>query len=114
MVRELLLPALVGLLPVLSFLAVLLALDSYKLVRLRVVMGAVAAGAGLALVGYLVNGAILDSAAIGFQAFTRYVAPVTEELLKALVIVALVRAQKIGILCSATYSSTALRAPVQR
>jgi len=101
MVRELLLPALVGLLPVLSFLAVLLALDSYKLVKLRVVVAMVAAGAAVALASYFVNGRILEYAGLDFQAFTRYVAPVTEELLKALVIVALVRAHRVGFLVDA-------------
>ena len=101
MAGELLLPALVGLLPVLSFLAVLLALDSYKLVRLRVVMGAVAAGAIVALAGYFVNGRILEWVALDFHAFTRYVSPATEELLKALVIVALVRAHRVGFLVDA-------------
>lgn len=101
MVRELLLPALVGLLPVLSFLAVLLALDSYKLVKLRVVVAMVAAGAAVALASYFVNGRILEFAGVDFQVFTRYVAPVTEELLKALVIVALVRAHRVGFLVDA-------------
>jgi RsiW-degrading membrane proteinase PrsW (M82 family) len=101
MVRELLLPALVGLLPVLSFLAVLLALDSYKLVKLRVVVAMVAAGAAVALASYFVNGRILEFAGVDFQVFTRYVAPVTEELLKALVIVALVRAHRVGFLIDA-------------
>jgi protease PrsW len=101
MPRELLLPALVGLAPVLSFLAVLLALDSYKLVKLRVVVGMVAAGAAVALAGYFVNGRILEAAALDFETFTRYVSPATEELLKALVIVALVRAHRIGFLVDA-------------
>jgi len=101
MPRELLLPALVGLLPVLSFLAVLLALDSYKLVRLRVVVGMVVAGAAVAVAGYFVNGRILEAAALDFETFTRYVSPATEELLKALVVVALVRAHRVGFLVDA-------------
>ena len=43
-----LLPALVGLLPVARFLAVLLYLDSYKLVRLNAVVAIVACGAVVA------------------------------------------------------------------
>lgn len=101
MIRELLLPALVGLLPVLSFLAVLLALDSYKLVKLRVVVGMIAAGAGVALASYWVNARILDFVEVDFGAFTRYISPVTEEFLKALVIVALVRAHRVGFLVDA-------------
>lgn len=100
MVRELL-PLFVGLLPVLSFLAVLLALDSYKLVKLRVVVAMVAAGAAVALASYFANGVLLERSGLGFEAFTRYVAPVMEELLKALVIFALVRAHRVGFLVDA-------------
>ncbi len=45
MPTELLAPAALGLLPVLVFLLMLLALDSYKLVRLRLVVAVLAAGA---------------------------------------------------------------------
>ena len=38
-------PSVIGLLPVLTFLVVLLYFDSYKLVRLRMVLGVVACGA---------------------------------------------------------------------
>ena len=45
---DLLLNIVVGLLPVLAFLAALLYLDSYKLVRVRVVMAIVASGVAVA------------------------------------------------------------------
>jgi RsiW-degrading membrane proteinase PrsW (M82 family) len=93
--------ALVGLLPVLSFLAALLYLDSYKLLKLRAVVAVVATGAFMAGASYLLNGGLLDALAVDFTPFTRYVAPVTEELLKALVIVALVRLHRIGFLVDA-------------
>jgi RsiW-degrading membrane proteinase PrsW (M82 family) len=92
---------LVGLLPVLSFLAALLYLDSYKLVKLRAVVAVVAGGAAVAGASYFVNAGLMSAADIDFRAFTRYVAPVTEELLKALVIVALVRLHRIGFLVDA-------------
>ena len=91
MSADLLLPALVALLPVLSFLAALLYLDSYKLVELRAVIAVVAGGAAVAGASYVVNGQLLDALAIDFTPYTRYVAPLTEELLKGLVIVALIR-----------------------
>ena len=92
---------LVGLLPVLSFLAALLYLDSYKLVKLRAVVAVVAGGAAVAAASYFVNAGLLSASAVDFHAFTRYVAPVTEELLKGLVIVALVRMHRIGFLVDA-------------
>ena len=98
---DVLLRALVGLLPVLSFLAVLLYLDSYKLVKLRAVVAVVGCGMVVAGAAALANGFLLERIPIGFTAFTRYVAPLTEEVLKGLVIVALVRAHRIGFLVDA-------------
>jgi len=95
---DILRPAL-GLLPVASFLAVLLLLDSYKLMRLRAVVGVVLAGMLAAGVAYAVNGALL--AHLDFATYTRYVAPFIEEALKALVIAALVRAHRVGFLVDA-------------
>jgi RsiW-degrading membrane proteinase PrsW (M82 family) len=93
--------ALVGLVPVLCFLAALFYLDSYKLVKLRAVIAIVACGALVAGASYLLNGWVLDLVRIDLAHFSRYVAPVTEELLKALVIVALIRAHRIGFLVDA-------------
>jgi RsiW-degrading membrane proteinase PrsW (M82 family) len=101
MPREVLMPALVALLPVLGFLAALLVLDSYKLVKLRAVVAVVAAGAVMAIAGYFVNGRLLDLVEVDFTSYTRYVSPVTEELLKGLVMVALVRASRVGFLVDA-------------
>jgi RsiW-degrading membrane proteinase PrsW (M82 family) len=96
-----LLPVLVGLLPVLSFLGALLYLDSYKLVKLREVVALVACGALVAGVTYAINSIVLASYPVDFTTFTRYVAPVAEELLKGLAIVLLIRAHRIGFLVDA-------------
>jgi RsiW-degrading membrane proteinase PrsW (M82 family) len=93
--------ALVGLLPVLSLLAALLYLDSYKLVKLRAVVAAVACGALVAAVALSLNALVLDRFDLSRAAVSHQVAPVTEELLKALVIVALIRAHRIGFLVDA-------------
>jgi len=95
---ELLRPAL-ALLPVAAFLAVLLLLDSYKLVRLRAVLAVVLAGMLLAGAAYAVNGALLPQ--FKFVTYSRYIAPLVEEALKALAIVALVRAHRVGFLVDA-------------
>jgi RsiW-degrading membrane proteinase PrsW (M82 family) len=92
---------LVGLVPVLAFLAALFYLDSYKLVRLGWVIGVVACGAIAAAAAYVVNGWILDFVRIDISHFSRYIAPVTEELAKALIIVALIRIHRIGFLVDA-------------
>jgi RsiW-degrading membrane proteinase PrsW (M82 family) len=101
MSADFLLPALVALLPVVAFLAALLALDSYKLVKLRWVIGMVAAGFAMAGLGYLLNGWAMEAFAIGVPAYVRYVSPFIEELLKGLVILALVRSHRIGFLVDA-------------
>lgn len=95
---EFLITAPIGLLPVLLFLVVLLWLDSYKLVALKTVLGVIAAGAVAPVVAYVVNGALLDLAQLDWATFTRYVAPVVEESLKALVVVALFRRNQVGFL----------------
>src|SRR5215471_7718199 len=90
--------ALVGLLPALCFLGALLLLDSYKLVRLRLVMTVIVAGGAVAGVCYLVNGAVENAAGIDFGTWSRYGAPVLEESLKAMVVVVLIRTRRIGFL----------------
>jgi len=91
----------IGLAPVLAFLAALVYLDSYKLVALRSVVVVVALGVVAAIVSYFVNGAILSTTAIDRVTLVRYVAPVVEEVLKALIVVGLVRANRIGFLVDA-------------
>ena len=93
--------ALVGLLPVLALLAALLWLDSYKLVQLRSVLAVVACGAMAAAAAYLASELFLDGEAMSFSRYSRYFAPATEEVLKALIIVALVRTHRIGFLVDA-------------
>ena len=62
---DVLLRALVGLLPVLSFLVGLLYLDSYKLVKLRAVVAVVGCGMVVAGAAALANGFLLDRIPIG-------------------------------------------------
>ncbi|NND43935.1 MAG: PrsW family intramembrane metalloprotease [Xanthomonadales bacterium] len=98
MTADLLVRAPVGLLPVLMFLVALLYLDSYKLVGLRTVILVIIAGGLMTVVSYFVNGFVSGLFDIHFGYYTRYVAPVVEEGLKALVIVYLFRTNRIGFL----------------
>jgi RsiW-degrading membrane proteinase PrsW (M82 family) len=90
-----------GLLPVLSFLAALVLMDSYKLVRLRLVAGVIVAGGLAAGAAYWVNAGLIAATGFEFDLHARTLAPVVEEALKAVVIVALVRAHRIGFLVDA-------------
>ena len=90
-----------GLAPVALFLVALVLLDSYKLVRLRIVIAVVACGMAVAAAAYFANGFLLERLGIGFDPYTRYVAPIVEEALKALIVVALIRMHRIGFLVDA-------------
>ena len=95
------LPVAIGLLPVLSFLGALLYLDSYKLVKLRDIVVVVAFGAAMAGASYLASAQVLGVLDIEFRTFSRYVAPVTEEILKGLLILLMIRTHRIGFLVDA-------------
>ena len=96
-----LLPMLVALLPVLGLLAALQMLDSYKLLELRVLLATMAAGALAAGISYMLNGQLLGHVDIDIGRFSRTVSPITEELLKGVLIVALIRSHRIGFLVDA-------------
>lgn len=98
MMTTLLITAPVGLLPVLIFLVALLYLDSYKLVSLRVVLAVIVVGGLTTVIAYFLNGFLLERLPLDFIDFSRYISPVTEETMKALVIVYLFRSNRIGFL----------------
>jgi len=93
--------ALLGLLPVCCFLATLVYLDSYRLVPLKWVVSAIVLGCGAAVASYPFSLVCLEWLDIDFSIYTRYVAPIIEEALKALIIWALMRNNRIGFLVDA-------------
>ena len=93
---DLVIHALVGLLPVCSFLGALVFLDSYKLVPMRWILGTIAVGAIAGLLSYPLNVGTAELLNLDFMTLTRYAAPVIEEALKALIIVVLIRFNRIG------------------
>lgn len=94
-------PLSVAVLPVLCFLAALVLIDSHKLVKVRTVMATMTGGAVVAGIAYALHGVLLDAAALDLRTFSRWVSPLTEELLKGLVVVALVQMRRIGFLVDA-------------
>ena len=82
----------------LCFLAGLLWLDGYKLLRPAAVTTALVAGAAAALASYGVAAALMHGLDVQRSSLVHYVAPVVEEVLKGLVIVALIRSSRIGFL----------------
>ncbi|MHB8495446.1 MAG: PrsW family glutamic-type intramembrane protease [Casimicrobiaceae bacterium] len=91
----------IGVLPVLAFLAALLYLDGYKLVTMRVIVAVVLTGVVVAGVCYYANGWLIGVLSLDFTNYSRYVSPWVEELAKGLVIVALIRMHRIGFLVDA-------------
>lgn len=100
----------VGLLPVLAFLGALVWLDSYKLVRLRTVLAVIAAGSLAAWAALYLNGWLIGALGVELQTYSRYVAPLVEETLKALVIVYLFHTNRIGFLVDAAIMGFAVGA----
>lgn len=84
-----------------GFLAALVLLDSYKLVRPRAIAAVVVAGAAVAAVSYGLADVILRFVSLEAATYTRYVAPVVEELLKGAVILLLIGWHRIGFLVDA-------------
>jgi protease PrsW len=94
---SLLVRAPIALAPVLLFLTALVHGDSYKLIRLRTVLGLVAIGALAAGAAYLANLYAAAQFGGGFDAYSRYVSPWIEEALKAAVLMVLIRTRRVGL-----------------
>ena len=92
---------LVALLPVLCFLALLRLFDSYKLTRLSMVLATLAAGVVAALASYPASLLALGPLGLAPATYSQHVAPLVEEVLKGLLIVWLVRSNRIGFLVDA-------------
>ncbi|MGH8190892.1 MAG: PrsW family glutamic-type intramembrane protease [Rhodanobacteraceae bacterium] len=88
----------IGLLPVIVFLLVLVYLDSYQMVRMRMVLAMLAAGGVVVVVCYFLNGELMSLLDMGLTHYSRWVAPIVEETLKASVVVWLFARHRIGFL----------------
>lgn len=99
---ETLVPLLAGFPPVLLFLAALVYLDSYKLVRWSWILSTILLGGAAAAVSFVLNATLLPRLALDFAAYSRYVSPVVEESAKALVVVYFIRSQRTGFLVDAS------------
>jgi RsiW-degrading membrane proteinase PrsW (M82 family) len=93
--------ACIGLLPVLCFLVALLAMDSYKLVRLRNVAIVILLGGAAAGLSYVLNIALLGATGMDFGTYARTLGPLVEEVCKGAIVIALVRTHRIGFLVDA-------------
>jgi RsiW-degrading membrane proteinase PrsW (M82 family) len=88
-------------LPVFLFLGALVLLDSYKLISLRAILFAVAAGVAAALAGYCVNVYLRPVLGLDPVRYSVFGAPWVEELLKVVYIVWLLWRNKVGFVVDA-------------
>ncbi len=91
----------VALLPILLFLLFMKLLDSFKLVTGKQTALALSAGVAAAFLVMMVNYQLYVWSDIGAGPFSRFVAPVTEEFVKLLFIVYIIRARKVGFMVDA-------------
>lgn len=87
----------IALLPVLLFLAGLVQLDGYKLLRLRMMLMLVATGALAAGLSYVLNNLAFAEFHGSFVTYSRYVSPWIEESLKAALLFFLIRTRRVGL-----------------
>ncbi len=90
-----------ALLPVVVFLAILFLMDSFKLIPIRSVVVAALAGAVVAVAIFALHAWLMPASGLSQRSFSRYVAPLTEETLKALYVVFVLRQRRLGFLVDA-------------
>jgi len=98
----------VSVLPVFLFLGALVLLDSYKLVALRAVLLSVAAGMVAGLASWGVNVWLRPALHLDWDQYSRYVAPVVEESLKAAYVIYLLQRSKVGFVVDAAIHGFAI------
>jgi RsiW-degrading membrane proteinase PrsW (M82 family) len=100
----------VSIVPVFVFLASLVFLDSYKLVRFRAIAFAILVGCLASGVSFLINSGILQATGIDDVAYRRYCAPLLEELVKSIYLIYLIRMKRVGFMVDAAIFGFAIGA----
>ncbi len=90
--------ALINLAPVLIFLLLLVLLDSFKLVKHRDILTAIVWGIFIALISLYLNRLTIDLLSFKITNYTRYIAPILEELPKAALLIYLIKKNRIGFM----------------
>ena len=96
MTTDFLLKLIFGFAPVIVFLTALVHFDSFKLVRLPLVLYTLAGGALSAVAGYFINTELMDGLHVPYTDFMHFGAPLIEEFLTALVVIFLIQTNRIG------------------
>ncbi len=101
---------LIAALPVVVFLWGLVLIDSYKLVRLHRVLLSVLVGSAVAAAAYPLQTWLIGASGASFAAYSRFVAPLVEELIKAAFLIVLIRTHRVGFLVDAAIHGFAIGA----
>ncbi len=89
---------LVSLAPVFIFLAILVLLDSYKLVRLRSIIVTIVIGGLSGVICFFITTWILAQFEVKLTVYSRSISPVLEEVIKGSYLVLLMKKKKIGFM----------------
>ena len=100
----------IGILPVAIFLLILIFLDSYKLVKLRSVLLTIFFGFIIALVCLFINMGLLELLHWTTSYYSKYAAPLVEEIFKAMYVIFIIRLRRVGFLVDAAICGFALGA----
>ena len=98
----------IALVPVVAFLTALAVMDTFKLVRPRSILAAIAWGAAAAGAGFWLDGWLLQVRHVPLSIVSRYIAPFTEETAKAFLVVVLIATSRVGFLVDAAVQGFAI------
>ncbi len=91
----------ISILPVFVFLALLIYMDSFKLVKISLVVQTIFAGIIAAIISYFINRYLLNNSPVQLTTYTMYISPIIEESLKALFIIYILAKGKVGFMIDA-------------
>lgn len=96
--------------PIILFLIIMWGMDSFQLVKKRQVFTAVVVGFVVAFAAIIVNMNLSNWLDVSSVTFSRFVAPVSEEILKLLFVVFLISSRKVGFMVDAAILGFAIGA----
>ncbi len=96
--------------PIILFLIIMWGMDSFQLVKKRQVFTAVVVGFVVAFAAIIVNMNLYNWLDVSLVTFSRFVAPVSEEILKLLFVVFLISSRKVGFMVDAAILGFAIGA----
>ena len=99
-----------ALIPVLLLLTIFVWLDAFKLMSLKEILVLLLFGGVAAIAAYPISGRMIDTLPIGFNFYSRFIAPWIEEALKAVVVIVLFRMNRVGYKLDAVVSGFAIGA----